>query len=39
MRLTFHNIKLYLLNTVSVSKHNVVPKRAVDIQVYLSDVR
>lgn len=39
MLFTFCNIKVYLLNTISVSKHNMVPKCAVDIEVYLSDVR
>ena len=34
-----YNIKRYLLHTVSVSKHDMVPKRAVDIKVYLSDIR
>lgn len=34
-----YNIKLYLLHTVSVSKHDMVPKCAVDIKVYLSDIR
>lgn len=39
MPFPFHNIKVYLLNTISVSKHNMVPKCAVDIKVYLSDIR
>lgn len=34
-----HNTKLYLLHTISVSKHDMVPKGAVDIKVYLSDIR
>ena len=34
-----HDIKLYLLHTISVSKHDMVPKCAVDIKVYLSDIR